>query len=99
MLGGCCFGLKWMYHSVAKSIWNADRRLWRFLTPLLSGVVALFTLLLVASGLLQIFDKDVVQRPAAVLAFGFLVGYFSDRALAKMAELADTLLGRTDKGG
>lgn len=97
-LGGCSFGIKWMYHSVAKQIWHEDRRLWRFLTPPLSGVVSLFMVFLVSSGLLQIFDKEFMRRPIAVLAFGFIVGYFSDKALAKMAELADTLFGRTDKG-
>jgi len=51
---------------------------------------------IVCSGLLQIFDKDFVQRPIAVLAFSFLVGYFSDKALAKMAEIADTLFGATE---
>lgn len=97
-LGGCSFGIKWMYHSVAKQLWHEDRRLWRFLTPPLSGVVSLFMLFLVSSGLLQIFDKEFVRRPIAVIAFSFVVGYFSDKALAKMAELADTLFGRTDKG-
>lgn len=98
MLGGCSFGIKWMYHSVAKQLWHEDRRLWRLLTPPLSGVVSLFMVLLVSSELLQIFDKGFVRRPIAVLAFSFVVGYFSDKALAKMAELADTLFGRTDKG-
>lgn len=97
-LGGCSFGIKWMYHSVAKQLWHEDRRLWRLLTPPLSGVVSLFMVFLVSSGLLQIFDKEFVRRPIAVLAFSFVVGYFSDKALAKMAELADTLFGRTDKG-
>ena len=27
------------------------------------------------------------------MAFSFLVGYFSDKALAKMADVADTLFG------
>ena len=97
VLGGCSFGVKWLYHSVAKQIWNEDRRLWRFLTPPFSGVVALFILFFISSGLLQIFDKDFIQRPLAVLAFSFLAGYFSDRTLAKMAEIADTLLGGVEK--
>ncbi len=97
VLGGCSFGVKWLYHSVAKQIWNEDRRLWRFLTPPFSGVVALFMLFFISSGLLQIFDKDFIQRPLAVLAFSFLAGYFSDRTLAKMAEIADTLLGGVEK--
>lgn len=97
MLGGCSFGIKWMYHSVAKRIWHEDRRLWRFLSPHLSGVVSLFMVFLVSSGLLQLFDKNFLQRWIAVIAFSFLVGYFSDKALAKMAEVADTLFGATEQ--
>ena len=96
-LGGCSFGLKWMYHSVAKRIWHEDRRLWRILAPNLCGLVSLFMVFLVASGLLQLFDKNFVQRPIAVMAFSFLVGLFSDKALAKMAEVADTLFGGQKK--
>jgi hypothetical protein len=97
MLGGCSFGIKWMYHSVARGIWHEDRRLWRFLSPHLSGVVSLFMVFLVSSGLLQLFDKNFIQRSIAVIAFSFLVGYFSDTALAKMAEIADTLFGATEQ--
>ena len=92
-LGGCCFGIKWMYHSVAKQIWHEDRRLWRLLSPHVSGLVSLFMVLLVASNLVRIFDAEFAARPVAVIAFSFLVGYFSDKALAKMAEVADTLFG------
>lgn len=96
-LGGCSFGIKWMYHSVAKKMWHEDRRLWRLLAPHLSGVVSLFMVFLVASNLLQVFDKEFVNRPISVMAFSFLVGYFSDKALAKMAEVADTLFGVSEK--
>jgi hypothetical protein len=41
-VGGCCFGIKWMYHSVAKGLWHEDRCLWRILTPHLSGIVSVF---------------------------------------------------------
>jgi hypothetical protein len=92
-LGGCCFGLKCMYHFVAKMMWHEDRRLWRLLSPPLSGVLSLFMVFLVASGLLQVFDLKFVEHPVRVMAFSFLVGYFSDKALAKMAEVADTLFG------
>lgn len=98
-IGGCLFGIKWMYHSVAKRIWHEDRRLWRLLTPHVSGAVSLFMLFIVASGLLKIFDTDIVNRHKEVLAFSFLVGYFSDKALAKMAEIADTLFGATSTDG
>jgi hypothetical protein len=96
-LGGCCFGLKCMYHFVAKLMWHEDRRLWRLLSPPLSGVLSLFMVFLVASGLLQIFDGNFVEHPIRVMAFSFLVGYFSDKALAKMADVADTLFGGMKK--
>jgi hypothetical protein len=96
-MGGVSFGIKWMYHIVARQLWHEDRRLWRLLAPHLSGVVSLFMVFLASSGLLQIFDKQFVERPIAVLAFSFLVGYFSDNALAKMAEMADTLFGGQKK--
>jgi hypothetical protein len=94
-LGGCSFSIKWMYHIVARRLWHEDRRLWRVCSPHLSGVVSLIMVFLVSSGLLQLFDKNFSQRPISVMAFSFLVGYFSDKALAKMADVADTLFGGT----
>jgi len=96
-LGGCIFGLKCMYHFVAKLMWHEDRRLWRLLSPPVSGVLSLFMVFLVASGLLQIFDGTFVEHPIRVMAFSFLVGYYSDKALAKMADVADTLFGSAKK--
>jgi len=96
-LGGCIFGLKCMYHFVAKLMWHEDRRLWRLLSPPLSGVLSLFMVFLVASGLLQIFDGNFVEYPIRVMAFSFLMGYYSDKALAKMADVADTLFGSVKK--
>jgi|ERR1017187_1701099 hypothetical protein len=49
-IGGCIFGLKCMYHFVAKRMWHEDRRLWRLLSPPLSGVLSLFMVFLVARG-------------------------------------------------
>ena len=92
-LGGCSFGIKCMYHFVAKRMWHEDRRLWRLLTPPLSGILSLFMAFLVASGLLEIFDSTFIEHLTRVIAFSFLTGYFSDKALAKMADVADTLFG------
>jgi len=96
-LGGCCFGIKCMYHFVAKRWWHEDRRLWRILAPPLSGVLSLFMVFLVASGLLEIFDNTFIEHPVRVMAFSFLVGVFSDKALAKMSDIADTLFGAAKK--
>jgi len=98
-IGGCCFGIKCMYHFVAKRMWHEDRRLWRLLSPPLSGILSLFMVFLVASGLLEIFDGTFVQHPVRVMAFSFLVGYFSDKALARMSDIADTLFGGIKQAG
>ena len=94
-VGGSLFTIKWLYHSVAKRIWHEDRRLWRVFAPHVSGAVAFFTVILASSGLLKVFDESLINSPSRVLGFSFLIGYFSDKALAKLAETADTLFGAT----
>jgi hypothetical protein len=93
VLGGVLFAMKWLYHTVAKRTWHMDRRLWRYLTPLISGGLAFFTVAIVQS--VAAFDPAIVSTNARTTAFGFLIGFFSDNALAKLAEVAETLLGRT----
>lgn len=94
-LGGVLFDLKWLYHSVARGLWHQDRRLWRIFTPHISGGLAFFVLALVASGWLRIFDSSATDSLTLVIGLGFLVGYFSDSAIAKLTEVADTLFGTT----
>lgn len=96
-IGGTLFTIKWLYHSVAKRTWNQDRRLWRIFNPHLSGAIAFFTIFITSSGLLKIFNKELIEDHLAVLGFSFLVGYFSDKTLAKLSEIADTLFGTTKK--
>ncbi len=93
MLGGTLYAAKWLYHSVARQLWHLDRRIWRLFTPHISGGLAFVVISLIASGLLKVFDKHAVDSNAAVIGIGFLVGYFSDSAIAKLAELAETLFG------
>jgi hypothetical protein len=95
MLGGSLFTMKWMYHSVAKGIWNQDRRLWRIFTPLLSAGVGFTVVVLSASRVLPLFGADTVQSNSGALAVSILVGYFSDLT---MSRLADITLGVFRKG-
>lgn len=92
-LGGVLFDVKWLYHSVARGFWHQDRRLWRVFTPHISGGLSFFVLALVASGGLRIFDSAATDSLALVIGLGFLVGYFSDSAIAKLTEVAETLFG------
>ena len=92
-LGGVLFDIKWLYHTVARGLWHLDRRLWRVFTPHISGGLSFFVLALVSSGALRIFDSKATESLAQVVGLGFLVGYFSDSAIAKLTEVAETLFG------
>lgn len=92
-LGGVLFAVKWLYHVVARGLWHLDRRLWRLFTPHISGGLSFFFLALVASGGLRIFDGRATDSLSLVMGLGFLVGYFSDSAIAKLTEVAETLFG------
>jgi hypothetical protein len=94
-LGGTLFDLKWLYHTVARGIWQLDRRLWRLLIPHISGGHAFAVVLLISSGFFRIFDVAELSRAPVVLGVGFLVGYFSDSAIGKLTEIANTLFGST----
>lgn len=93
VLGGTLNAMKWLYHSVAKNIWNLDRRLWRFFTPHLSGGLAFAVMILLGSGLLVIIDRQTMLSVWVSMGVGFLVGLFSDSATAKLAEVAQTIFG------
>jgi hypothetical protein len=92
-LGGALFAIKWLYHTVARGLWHLDRRLWRVFTPHISGGLSFFVLALISSGALRIFDKKATESLALIVGLGFLVGYFSDSAIAKLTEVAETLFG------
>jgi hypothetical protein len=95
--GGTLFDVKWLYHTVARKLWNIDRRLWRLFTPHISGGLAFAVVALISSGMLRIFDRNALTSSSTVVAIGFMVGYFSDSAVAKLSEVADTLFGATRK--
>jgi len=93
VLGGTLFDVKWFYRSVARQLWHLDRRLWRLFAPHISGGLAFAVIALVSSGMLRIFNSQALESRSIVVAIAFMVGYFSDSAVAKLAEVADTLFG------
>ncbi len=93
VLGGTLFDVKWLYHSVARQLWHMDRRLWRLFTPHISGGLAFAVVALISSGIMRIFDRRAVESLSLVIGIAFLVGYFSDSAIAKLTEIAETLFG------
>jgi len=92
-LGGTLFDVKWLYHSVARQFWHSDRRLWRLFTPHISGGLAFVMIALISSHIFRIFDRQAVESLALIVSVAFLVGYFSDNALAKLREIAENLFG------
>jgi len=96
-LGGTLFSTKWLYHSVARNVWNQDRFLWRVFTPHISGALAFSFILLISSGIINLFSAAAMDKNSAVFGVSFLIGYFSDSAVAKLTEIANTLFGATQK--
>lgn len=94
VLGGTLFGIKFLYHVVARGFWNQDRRLWRFLSPWLAGSLALIVGALTDAGFLGLTIS--ANKGSAYLSLGFITGYFGDKALAKMTEMADVIFGTRD---
>jgi hypothetical protein len=95
--GGVLFSLKWLYHSVAKNIWNEDRRLWRLITPHLSGGFSFAMVVLISSNLINVFNPDALNKLGTIFGIGFLTGYFSDYAIGKFSDVAKTLFGVAPK--
>lgn len=91
--GGFAFALKWLYHGVAYGKWHRDRLIWRLVVPILSAVLALFTALMIGSGIVPFFNASLTEAPRGGAAFGFFVGFFSDNLLAALQRLADQALG------
>ena len=92
-VGGTAFALKWLYHSVAKDIWNADRLIWRLVVPGLSGVFAVFVAFMVAAGIVPFLSTGAFDQFYRALGTGFFLGYFSDNVLAKLQRLANQWFG------
>ncbi|MDB2705012.1 hypothetical protein N9Y67_00570 [Pseudomonadota bacterium] len=93
LIGGILFTMKWLYHSVARKKWHLDRLLWRLFTPWISGIFAFVMYTLMKSGLFSVFDEAALGSGATAFSIGFLVGYFSDSAMSKFREIANTLFG------
>lgn len=95
VLGGTLFGIKYLYHVVAKGFWNQDRCLWRVLSPLLAGSLAFVVGALTDAGFLGLTIS--ASKAPAFLSLGFVTGYFSDKALAKMTEIAEVIFSTRDQ--
>jgi len=91
LFGGIIFGVKYLYKVVARGRWHEDRRLWRFFSPWLSAGVAIAIGSLFDSGIVGL--GFTISSNSGYFAVGFVTGYFADRAIAKMQEVAETMFG------
>jgi hypothetical protein len=94
--GGCASSLKWLYHAVAKQRWHRDRLIWRLVVPPLSGILAVFTALMIISGIVPFLNRTSLAGPASGAALGFFVGLFSDNLLAALQKVAFRVFGTVD---
>lgn len=94
LLGGTVFCLKYLYRVVARGYWHEDRRLWRYISPLISAVVAFAIGALIQSKLISL---AVQSQTPGIVGTGFLVGYFGDQAVAKLHEIANVLFGTSTR--
>ena len=92
-VGGSLFAIKWLYHTVARGRWHADRLYWRLLTPHLSGGLAFGIYAIASSSIFVVFNQDQLESGPTLVGLSFLVGLFSDNATAALARLADRLFG------
>jgi hypothetical protein len=96
MCGGVAFDMKWLYHSVAKGMWNRDRWLWRITVPVLSGVLSVFLAFAIVAGIVPFLNQRAFNNFYVALGFGFVIGYFSDNTIAALQRLARHTLGTLD---
>lgn len=97
-LGGWVYDAKWFYRVTARGKnnqyafpWQPHKFYWRILTPFLSSIVAFATFLLGTSDFLPIAIKNKESARAA-FSMCFLLGYFSDLVLSRLAAWAEKIL-------
>jgi hypothetical protein len=96
-VGGTLISIKWLYHTIPKKLWHQDRRWWRYLMPIVAGGLGFTFVVIAHSRLFGVFDPGLVRSTARASAVALLVGLFSDSALAKLTEIAESLFGPTKR--
>ena len=83
LLGGVTFSIKIFYRAIARGMWHADRKYWRWMAPLMSLSVSI----LIAA----FMNNDILGRASHAIAIGYFAGYFSEHAMGKMYDIAAVL--------
>lgn len=100
-LGGWVYDAKWFYRVTARGKsdqygfpWQPHKFYWRILTPFLAALVAFSTFSLAVSEVIPIVMKSGRSGRAA-FSFCFVLGYFSDLVLSRLAVWAEKILPKT----
>jgi hypothetical protein len=104
-LGGWVYDAKWFYRVTARGKsnqygfpWQPHKFYWRIFTPFLSGIVALATFFLGTTDFLPVAIKNKESARAA-FAICFLLGYFSDLVLSRLAAWAEKVVPKVKNEG
>jgi hypothetical protein len=100
IIGGLLHSLKWFYRTIATGEWEWDQVWWRFMNPLVSGVMGLSIYVVFRSG----FEAKATNGLGGAgtegfyaYSIGFLTGLFADNAMGKLRDIAYTLFGPTER--
>jgi hypothetical protein len=97
IIGGLLHSLKWFYRTIGSGEWQWDKLWWRFLNPLVSGVMGFSIFIVFQSGIeKRALGVPVDGRDALIgYSVGFLTGLFADNALGKLRDIAYVFFGPT----
>lgn len=104
-LGGWVYDTKWFYRVTARGksnqyafLWHSHKFYWRVLTPFLAALVAFSTYLLAS---MDVFPVVINNTGSAKVSFAvcFLLGYFSDLVLSRLAKWAETIIPKASNNG
>lgn len=97
IIGGLLHSLKWFYRTIGSGEWQWDKLWWRFLNPLVSGVMGFSIFIVFRSGIQKGGLPESGDGKEALIAYsvGFLTGLFADNAMSKLRDIAYVFFGPT----
>lgn len=97
-IAGLLHSLKWFYKSVARGYWEWDRVWWRFMNPIVSGVLGFSIYAVFRAGsfvAVSSVNNSLDRENFYAYGIGFLTGLFADNAMNKLRDIAHTVFGKT----
>ena len=97
IIAGLLHSMKWFYRTVGDGEWELDRRWWRYLNPLVCGVMGLSIYIVFRAQLKGTENQGPSltsnKDPLYAYSVGFLTGLFADNAMTKLRDIAHVLFG------